>query len=99
MAAYAIAEIEVADPEAYSEYREGVPATLEPFGGRFLVRGGRHETLEGSWEPQRVVILEFPSVDQAKAWHASPEYQRLVRIRQQHAHTRFLTVVEGVQPG
>lgn len=96
MAAYVIVDVEVLDPEPYDEYRRGVPATLERYGGRFVVRGGAAETLEGEWRPQRVVVLEFPSVERAKAWHASPEYAAILPIRRRHARTTFLTVVEGV---
>ena len=98
MAAYVIVDVEVLDPEAYREYTQAVPATLAPFGGRFIVRGGASETLEGTWRPQRVVIIEFPSVERAKAWHASPEYTAILPIRHRHARTNFLTVVEGVDP-
>lgn len=96
MAAYVIVDVEVHDPDAYTAYTSRVPATLEPFGGRFLVRGGRSETLEGDWWPQRVVVIEFPDLDTARAWHASPAYAEILPIRQGHARTNFLTVVEGV---
>ena len=96
MAAYVIVDVEVRDPGAYEEYRRRVPATLEPYGGRFIVRGGASETLEGDWRPQRVVVLEFPTVERAKAWHASPEYAAIAPIRHRHARTNFLTVVDGV---
>lgn len=96
MAAYVIVDVEVLEPEPYEEYRRRVPATLAPYGGRFIVRGGASETLEGTWSPQRVVVIEFPSVAQAKAWHASAEYQEILPIRYRHARTNFLTVVEGV---
>ena len=96
MAGYVIVDVEVLEPEHYKEYTSRVPATLERFGGRFIVRGGAYETLEGTWNPQRVVVLEFPSVAQAKAWHASSEYQEILPIRYRHARTNFLTVVEGV---
>ena len=95
MGAYVIVDVEVRDPEAYRDYTQAVPATLEPFGGRFIVRGGAVETLEGDWRPQRVVVIEFPSVEQAKAWHASPEYQAILPLRHRHARTNFLAVVEG----
>ena len=98
MAAYVIVDVEVHDPEAYREYTQAVPATLTPFGGRFIVRGGASETLEGDWRPQRVVILEFPSAERAKAWHASPAYRAILPLRHRHARTNFLTVVEGVAP-
>jgi uncharacterized protein (DUF1330 family) len=69
---------------------------LVPFGGRFLVRGGAVTTLEGEWRPQRGVLIEFPSVEQARAWHASPEYVAILPIRLEHARTNFLAVLEGV---
>jgi uncharacterized protein (DUF1330 family) len=72
-----------------------VPPTLTPYGGRFIVRGGATETLEGDWSPQRIVILEFPSVAQAKAWWASAEYAEAKALRQATARTQMI-VVEGV---
>jgi uncharacterized protein (DUF1330 family) len=96
MAAYAIAGIEVTEPEAYAAYARGVPATLEPYGGRFVVRGGPLEVIEGQWPAARTVILGFPSVEQAKAWYESEAYQALRPIRHRHARTDFMVVVEGV---
>jgi uncharacterized protein (DUF1330 family) len=96
MAAYVIVDVEVLNPEPYEEYRKQVPATLQPYGGRFIVRGGKYQTLEGEWEPQRIVVLEFPSMEQARAWYNSPEYQDVMSIREEHARTHFLTLVEGV---
>jgi uncharacterized protein (DUF1330 family) len=96
MAAYVVVDVEVHNPDAYREYQRQVPATLEPFGGRFMVRGGTVETLEGSWNPQRFVVIEFPSAEQAKAWHHSPSYQAILPIRQQNATTKFLAIAEGV---
>jgi uncharacterized protein (DUF1330 family) len=97
MAAFVIVDVEVLEPAPYREYTSAVPATLAPFGGRFIVRGGAYETIEGEWRPQRIVIIEFPSVEQARAWYASPEYQAILPIRLRHARTNFLTVVEGVE--
>jgi uncharacterized protein (DUF1330 family) len=96
MAAYVLVDVEVRDPRGYADYTRQVPDTLVPYGGRFIVRGGPFETLEGHWQPQRVVVLEFPSVEQARAWHASPAYQAIISIRHQYATTNFLTVVQGV---
>jgi uncharacterized protein (DUF1330 family) len=96
MPAYVIVSAEVSDPEAYAAYSKDVPATLESYGGRFVVRGGAFDALEGAWPSGRIVVLEFPSVERAKAWHASPAYQAILPIRQQHARTDFLVVVEGV---
>src|SRR5437016_2134211 len=95
MAAYVLVDVDVRDPDAYREYTKQVPATLERYGGRFVVRGGAYETLEGDWQPKRIVVLEFPGVEQARAWYTSPEYQAILPIRKQHAQTNFLTIVEG----
>lgn len=96
MAAYVIVSVEVGDPEAYAAYSGEVPATLEPFGGRFVVRGGAHEAMEGAWPSGRIVVIEFPDVERAKAWHGSPAYQAILPIREVNARTDFLVVVEGV---
>jgi uncharacterized protein (DUF1330 family) len=95
MSAYVLVSVEVTDPDAYREYTAQTPGTVERYGGRFVVRGGQYETLEGDWSPQRIVVLEFPSVEQAKRWYNSTEYQRILPIRQRNSRTEFLTVVEG----
>jgi uncharacterized protein (DUF1330 family) len=95
MAAYLILDIHVKDPEEYAAYRERAPATLEQYGGRYLVRGGPHETVEGDWNPERVVLVEFPSVERAKEWYASPEYQEIVGLRLRAAPSNTV-LVEGV---
>lgn len=94
MAAYVVAEVEVTDPAAYEEYRKLVPATVAQYGGRFLVRGGKTETKEGGWEPKRLVILEFASLDQARKWYHSPEYAPALALRLKAARSRVL-LVEG----
>lgn len=96
MAAYLIVAVEVSDAEAYRAYSAEVPATLEPFGGRFVVRGGAFEVIEGSWDAGRIVVIEFPSADEAKAWHASEAYQAILPIREANARTDFMLVVDGV---
>jgi uncharacterized protein (DUF1330 family) len=95
MAAYVIADVEVTNPEGYASYRSRVPGTLEPYSGRFNVRGGSTETLEGDWQAKRIVVIEFPSLEQARQWYTSPEYQEILPIRQQNARSRIL-LVEGV---
>ena len=95
MAAYVIVDIQVTDPAGYAEYRQLAPPVVAAYGGRYLVRGGALETLEGDWAPQRLVILEFPSVAQAKAWWDSPEYRPLREMRQRTTRSRMV-VVEGV---
>ncbi len=94
MKGYVMGEIEVTDPEAYEEYRSKVLATVEQYGGRFLVRGGRLEPLEGGWAPTRIVLLEFPSFGQAQAWYRSPQYAPLITLRQKASRGR-LVLVEG----
>ena len=94
MAAYVIGEIEVTDPATYEEYRKQVLATVAKYGGRFVVRGGKVEPLEGGWSPKRLVMLEFPSMEQALKWYRSPEYAPLIKLRQKAARGKLL-VVEG----
>ena len=95
MAAYVIVDVKINDPENYARYRPLVPATLEAYGGRFVVRGGALQSLEGDWAPERMVVMEFPSVEQARKWWNSPEYAPAKALRQRSADTRML-VVEGV---
>jgi uncharacterized protein (DUF1330 family) len=94
MAGYIVVQVDVHDQQKYDEYRKLVPASLAAYGGRFVVRGGKTETLEGTWSPKRFVILEFDSVEQAKRWWASPEYAKAKAMRQRAAKTEML-VVEG----
>jgi uncharacterized protein (DUF1330 family) len=95
MSAYVIVDVDVHDPELYREYTTLVPATLEPFGGRFIVRGGEHETLEGDWRPRRLVVLEFPSSDHARRWYTSAGYAEALTIRHR-ASDGNLVLVEGM---
>jgi len=94
MAGYVVVQVDVKDPVRYADYRAMVLPTLAKYGGRFIVRGGKTETLEGDWAPKRFVIVEFPTVEQAKAWWASPEYAEAKALRQATAETQMI-VVEG----
>ena len=94
MAAFIIADVTVKDPDTYAEYRKQVPATVAKYGGRFLVRGGACEPLEGEWRPGRFVVIEFPDTAAAKAWYNSQEYGPLVKLRQT-ASTGHVILVEG----
>jgi uncharacterized protein (DUF1330 family) len=94
MAAYVIGEIEVTEPAAYEDYRKQVLAVVTQYGGRFIARGGRTETLEGSPAPKRLVMLEFPSFEQAQKWYRSPEYAPLIAMRQKASRGR-LVLIEG----
>ena len=95
MSAYFIVDLEVTDPVGIEEYRKQVPATIAKYGGRYLVRGGKHETLEGDWHPRRVIVLEFPSVEQAKRWYDCEEYRGPKALRFKTTRTNLI-LVEGV---
>jgi uncharacterized protein (DUF1330 family) len=94
MAAYLIADILITDSQMYDEYRRQVAPTVAQFGGRFIVRGGHHEVLEGERQIHRVVVLEFPSMGALKSWYNSPEYAPLLALRKR-ASTGTLVAVEG----
>jgi uncharacterized protein (DUF1330 family) len=95
MSAYVVVDVEVTDPAGFEEYRQQVPASIVRHGGRYVVRGGNAETLEGSWAPKRVVILEFPDRAAAKAWWSSQDYAAAKALRQRCARTELI-VVDGV---
>jgi uncharacterized protein (DUF1330 family) len=95
MPAYVVTEIDVHDAQRYEEYKKMSLASLQPFGGRFIVRGGKVETLEGNWTPKRFVVVEFPDVARAKAWWSSPEYAPAKKLRNETASSQMI-VVEGV---
>jgi uncharacterized protein (DUF1330 family) len=95
MAAYVIVDLDVRDAGALDNYRRAVPGTVAKYGGRFIVRGGAFEVLEGDWTPKRVVVLEFPSMDALKRWYRSDEYKPLLAERQRHSKANLIAV-EGV---
>lgn len=97
MAAYAVVNIDVTDLKGYEEYRSRSGATIQKFGGRFLVRGGAHEVKEGNWQPRRMVVLEFPDMETARRWYDSPDYQAIIPHRSGAAKTE-LVLVEGMAP-
>lgn len=95
MAAYVIVDIQVRDPVRYEEYKKLATPTVAAFGGKFVVRGGATDTLEGEWLPGRVVVLEFPTSDKAREWWASEMYRPAKELRQLLADTKMI-LVEGV---
>ena len=97
MPAYLINDMEVLDPQGLDEYKKLSPATVTQYGGKFLARGGETKQLEGDWQPKRLVILEFPSIEQAQAWINSPEYAAPRKMRQKAARSNIV-VVEGLPP-
>lgn len=96
MKAYVIVDVTITNPGLYEDYKKLTPASLVPFDGKFVARGGDTETLEGDWQPGRIVIVEFPSKQKAKDWWASAGYAPAKAIRQSASKTRMI-VVEGVE--
>jgi uncharacterized protein (DUF1330 family) len=94
MKAYVVAAETPKDEAMFSEYAKAVPATLEAFSGKFIVRGGNLKLLEGEWPHSRLVIIEFPSREAAEAWYRSPEYQKIIGLRLSSAVTNLI-IVEG----
>jgi uncharacterized protein (DUF1330 family) len=97
MPVYMVIEVTVRDREVYAEYMRRVPATVEQYGGRYVVRGGRVVALTGDWNPERVVILEFPTAQHMERWNASPEYAAVAPLRARSATTRAIAL-EGYAP-
>ena len=96
MSVYIIIDITVIDQGLYEEYVARVPAVVEQYGGRYLVRGGEVAALAGDWQPERIVVLEFESSDQAQEYLTSPEYLALVPLRQKSITSRAI-IVQGYE--
>ena len=92
MSAYLIGEIDVTDPAGYEDYRKQVLAVVTKYGGRFIVRGGKVDSKEGGWAPQRIVVLEFPSLEQAQKFYHSADYAPLIKLRQKASKGRIILV-------
>jgi uncharacterized protein (DUF1330 family) len=96
MAAYVIADTEIVDPGLGARYRELAQKSIAHYGGRYIVRGGEVEPVEGDWLPHLFVVVEFPSMDRARQWYRSPEYAEALDLRQT-ALRRRLIFVEGIE--
>ena len=94
MKAYIIVDVTITNPTLYEDYKKLTPASLAPFEGKFIVRGGSAETMEGNWEPGRIVVVEFPSLEKAKGWWSSATYAPAKAIRQSASKTKMI-LVEG----
>lgn len=92
MPAYIVAHVDVQDWDKYREYMKYTPRCIAAFGGRFIARGGETETLEGSPESSRIVLIEFPSIEQAKAFYRSEEYTRTKKLREGGGTARFVAI-------
>ena len=95
MSAYVIVDITVTDPERYEDYKKLAPPAIAAYGGKYVVRGGKSEKLEGNWEPNRIVILQFESTEKAKEFINSPEYREAHALRHETASSNMI-VVEGL---
>ena len=95
MTAYVILDVDVTNPVDYEGYKQLAAPTVALYGGKYIVRGGQTETLEGDWTPKRIVVLQFESVEKAKAWINSPEYSEARALRHKYAVSKAI-VVEGV---
>ena len=95
MAAYLIADVDVVDHALFEEYRAAVPATIAAYGGKYIVRGGKTEVGEGTWQPKRMIMLEFADMEKLKAWYHSKEYAPLMAMRLKAARTNMI-MLEGV---
>lgn len=96
MPAYVVAGNQVTDAEIMGEYSKLVPATLEPFGGKFVIRGGQFDLVEGVWTTPRLVVIEFPSREHAQNWYDSDAYQAIIQMRFDGARTDFFMFIDGV---
>jgi len=92
MSAYVIVEIDVLDPVGYEEYKKLAGATVEKYGGKYIVRGGRTEVLEGNWRPKRIVVLQFESTQRAREWLNCEEYREPRKMRHRTAETKMILV-------
>ena len=95
MSAYVIVEIDIVDPAGYEEYKKLAGATVEKYGGKYVIRDGAAETLEGNWKPKRIVVLQFDSMQRAKEWLNCEEYREPRKMRHRTAKTKMI-VVESV---
>jgi uncharacterized protein (DUF1330 family) len=95
MPAYLISDVSVRDAKAFQTYRTRAAASIERYGGRYLVRGGPIETLEGGWTPRTIIVVEFADLDRARAWYRSPEYASALEVRDA-ALGRNLILVDGI---
>ena len=95
MPAYIIVEIDIVDPVGYEEYKKLAKATVDKYGGKYIVRGGETEVLEGDWKPKRIVMLEFESVQRAKEWLNCEEYREPRKMRHRTAKTNMI-LLEGL---
>jgi uncharacterized protein (DUF1330 family) len=92
MPVYVVVDIEITDPEVYEEVKRRTPATVAAYGGKYLARGGQTRVLAGDWNPSRLAVLQFDSLEQAQAWQDSPEYQPVKALRERSARVNMVAI-------
>ena len=97
MSAYIISDVTAKDADAFQTYRSRAAASIARYGGRYLVRGGPIEQLEGNWAPRAIIVVEFPDIERARTWYRSPEYAFALEVRDR-ALSRNLILLDGVSP-
>ena len=95
MAAYFIVDLEVTDRVRFKDYADAVPSTISAYGGRYLIAGGSVETIEGAWDPKRIIVIEFESLERAREWWGSEKYRELRELRRETSQAKIL-LVDGV---
>jgi len=94
MPAYVIVEVTIHNHKEYEEYKKLTPGSITAYGGKFVIRGAKTESLEGDWNPERIVVLEFPTIERAREWYNSEEYAPAKKIRHENAISKMI-LVEG----
>lgn len=97
MSAYIISDVTAKDADAFQTYRSRAAASIARYGGRYLVRGGPIEQLEGNWAPRAIIVVEFPDIERARTWYRSPEYAFALEVRDR-ALSRNLILLDGISP-
>lgn len=92
MSAFVLVEVDIHDPEVYEEYKKLTPGSIEPYGGKFVIRGNPIQVMEGEWTHDRLVLLEFPNKEKALEWYNSESYQKAKKIRQKASSANFFIV-------
>jgi uncharacterized protein (DUF1330 family) len=95
MAVYVVADLEIINPDEFQKYGQRVVEIVKQYGGRYVIRGGESETLEGNWNPKRLTILEFPTTTHVRTWYTSPEYQAIIGFRHGSCHTNLILASGG----
>jgi uncharacterized protein (DUF1330 family) len=95
--AYLVVTMHITDPDRYKEYMAKAPACVKAFGGEYIVRGGKQETLEGGWQPKRMALLKFPSYEKAKAFYEDGPYKEVRKLREGATEYFNMVLVEGVE--